>query len=118
GGSGITVVECYVPEHFASDDYFQIPRTSIAKLFDRIRGSELMVAAQVHTHPHEAFHSHADDQWAIIRHVGAVSVVLPNFGLQTTVRTFLRDAAVYALSNSNVWERVNLRRDRIVEVTT
>jgi len=65
------------------------------------------VASQVHTHPGEAFHSRADDQWAIVRHRGALSVVLPQFAATTTPDSFLLEAAVYQLNSSNAWIRVN-----------
>jgi len=44
-----------------------------------------MVAAQVHSHPDEAFHSKGDDEWAIVRHEGALSIVVP-----TSRGTYLR----------------------------
>lgn len=101
----ISISEAYVPEHHASEDYFEMPRTSIAALFDRLRATQTFVAAQVHTHPRDAFHSSADDRWAIVRHVGAVSVVLPDFGLRTTVESFVFDSKVFVLSHENAWEQ-------------
>jgi len=83
--------------------FFRIPRESIEELFDVLRGRELMVAAQVHTHPESAFHSAADDRWAIVRHVGALSLVLPYFAQRTTTSTFFKDTAAFALSAENRW---------------
>jgi proteasome lid subunit RPN8/RPN11 len=99
----ITVVEAYRPEQVAAEDFFRLPRESIAALFDALRARDLMVAAQVHTHPAEAFHSAADDKWAIVRHVDALSLVLPYFARNTTVACFLDDAAVFRLSPENEW---------------
>lgn len=65
-----------------------------------------MVAAQVHSHPREAFHSKADDRWAIVRHEGALSLVVPNFAIGTMVSTFLDDTKVYRFSASAQWVEV------------
>jgi hypothetical protein len=40
----------------------------------------LRLIAQVHSHPKEAFHSEADDRYAIITANGGFSLVVPNFG--------------------------------------
>lgn len=39
------------------------------------------VRVQVHTHPHEAFHSRCDDDWALLPDAGFLSLVIPNFAL-------------------------------------
>lgn len=103
----INVVQVYKPAQVATADMFRIPRESIAALFDVLRRGGLLVAAQVHTHPEEAFHSAADDRWAIVRHVGALSLVLPYFALRTTPETFMQDAAVFALSPDNEWLQID-----------
>jgi len=36
--------------------------------------------AQVHSHPTEAYHSEADDRFAIVTAEGGLSLVVPNFG--------------------------------------
>jgi hypothetical protein len=41
---------------------------------------ELFVA-RIHSHPGEAFHSAADDANPVLTHVGALSIVVPYFGL-------------------------------------
>lgn len=102
----ITIAESYVPVQIASEDFFQIPRESIAALLEVLGARGLMVGAQVHTHPQEAFHSAADDRWAIVRHVGALSLVLPFFAQRTKPETFLTDAAVFRLSLGNDWIRL------------
>lgn len=103
----IKVVQAYRPEQIAAEDYFQLPRASIAALFDVLRDQELMVAAQVHTHPEQAFHSVADDTWAIVRHVNALSLVLPYFAMNTRASSFLADSAVFQLSPDNAWQEVH-----------
>lgn len=110
----VRVVRAHIPAQFATDDMFRIPRTSIAALLDLVGRTGLVVAAQVHTHPADAFHSPADDHWAIVRHLGAISIVLPGFALDTEVSTFWRDAAVFQLSAANQWSRVPAQRRTMV----
>jgi len=40
----------------------------------------LRLIAQVHSHPEEAYHSDADDRYAIVTANGGFSLVVPNFG--------------------------------------
>ena len=104
------IKEVYRPVQKGSVDYFEIPRDGMAQLMTRLRTQGLYVASQVHTHPGEAFHSHADDKWAIVRHHGALSVVLPEFAKATTPENFLREAAVFQLSTLDAWVRVDTQR--------
>jgi proteasome lid subunit RPN8/RPN11 len=76
----------------------------MAAVFDELRSERLMIVAQVHSHPGDAFHSEADDEWAIVRHEGAYSIVVPRFARGVSVRSFVQDAAVYKLSAEDVWE--------------
>jgi hypothetical protein len=79
----------------------------MAALLGKLGDERLFVAAQVHSHPGAAFHSEADDRWAIVRHVGALSLVVPHFARATTVGTFLSDAAIFRLSAGNRWTAVD-----------
>ena len=101
--SRIHIESLWVPEQQAGFDFFDIPQQAMQALFGELRNRRFMVAAQVHTHPHRAFHSYADDKWAIVRHSGALSLVLPYFALQTAPSTFAGDAAVFVLSPRNKW---------------
>lgn len=105
-GVSIEVREAFVPLQVADEDYFWIPPRGMSELLSHLRENRLMTAAQVHSHPEEAFHSEADDRWAIVRHEGALSLVVPFFGLNTTEDTFVEDAAVFQLSKSNRWLEV------------
>jgi proteasome lid subunit RPN8/RPN11 len=100
------VCEIYKPIQRSSSDYFEIPRNGMAELMGRLRQQGLYVISQVHTHPEEAFHSSADDRWAIVRHAGALSLVLPWFASTATLQNFEDITAVYQLSASNRWTRV------------
>jgi proteasome lid subunit RPN8/RPN11 len=102
----IRVEEAYVPLHEAREDMFHIPPASMATLHAHLRKHRLMVAAQVHSHPREAFHSLADDRWAIIRHEGALSLVLPYFAASTTPLNFHDEVKVYRFSDAAEWVEV------------
>lgn len=106
-GSNINIKVVYEPAHRAEADVFHIPPNSMLQLKEYLRKNRLFIAAQVHSHPSEAFHSRADDQWAIVRHAGALSIVLPRFALQTTPATFFDHAATFKLSETNRWEQLS-----------
>jgi hypothetical protein len=102
----ISIEEPYRPDQTAEADRFHIPPAAMAGLMDHLRATRLIVAAQVHSHPNEAFHSPADDAYAIVRHIAALSFVLPRFALQTTPASFLTDAALYELTEGDLWQEI------------
>lgn len=102
--SGIVKVEeVFVPIQYAEADFFRIPREGMAQLLHHLRQTRHFIAAQVHSHPRRAFHSPTDDEWAIVRHAGALSLVIPEFASYTTLSSFEEDAAVFILSSDNEW---------------
>lgn len=106
-GSSTGVGEVYRPEQVVDVDFFRLPEQSVRALMRHLRATRQRVLAQVHSHPAEAFHSKADDDWAIVRHEGALSVVVPHFAAHTDYQTFLSDAAMYRLNFADKWERVH-----------
>ncbi len=100
------IFDVYRPLQQAARDYFEIPRQGMAALMERLRTRELYVVSQVHTHPELAFHSPADDKWAIGRHIGALSIVLPFFAKSTTTENFSEEAAIFQLDSVNCWNEV------------
>lgn len=109
----IEIAEVLRPVHIAKADMFHIPPASMREIMEYLRKNRLMIAAQVHSHPELAFHSRADDKWAIVRHVGAISIVLPYFGANTTPATFMQRVASFALTAENRWIQV---KNEAVEV--
>ena len=104
--SHIQVTDAYQPYHTSKADMFHITPTGMTALHNELRQRRRMVAAQVHTHPGRAYHSKADDRWAIVRHVGALSLVLPDFAFGTTTESFLDTAKVYRFSEKSEWRLV------------
>ena len=100
------VTRVYQPIHRASADFFHIPKEGMAHLMHYMDEHKVSVVAQVHSHPHQAFHSAADDKWAIVRHLGALSLVLPDFARDTTYQNFSDLAATFRLDAKNHWIRV------------
>jgi proteasome lid subunit RPN8/RPN11 len=103
-GDGVAAVhEAYVPPQIADLDYFRLPEAEMSEIIGQLRARKLFIVAQVHSHPGPAFHSEADDRWAIVRHRGAQSIVVPRFGRGVTVENFLRQIAAYALTADDQW---------------
>ena len=96
--------EVYEPSQRTRADQFYFDRESMRELLAHLRQNRMRVVAQVHSHPGRAFHSEADNEWAIVRHAGALSLVLPRFAEEATVDNFLSLAATYVLSTGNNWE--------------
>jgi hypothetical protein len=79
-----TVLQAFIPKQkpIRSEDgvgYFVSGETLF--LMNRaLSETGLRLIAQVHSHPQEAYHSEADDRYAIITANGGYSLVIPNFG--------------------------------------
>jgi hypothetical protein len=115
--SGITVTEAYVPEQEAACDYFRIPPPAMGALLTHLGETGTFIAAQVHSHPREAFHSETDDTWAIVRHLGALSLVVPHFARDTAAGNFVRQIAAFRLDHMNVWQELDAAdRERTIGV--
>lgn len=97
------IKEVYIPEYNSGRNYYQITESGNDELFKYLREKKVMVLAQIHTHPNEAFHSLADDRMATVSHVGGLSFVLPDFGEETSKDNFTEQAKVYRLSQSGDW---------------
>jgi hypothetical protein len=99
----MNVVMAHRPEQRAWRDRFIVDAAEMASLKALLRKDRLMIAAQVHSHPREAFHSFADDEGAFIRHQGALSFVIPYFARNSSVATILEEAALFELCEGNRW---------------
>lgn len=106
-GGSIMIEEAYRPLQTAKVDMFYISPSGMTELHAKLHQLRCLVAAQIHSHPGQAFHSRADDRWAIVRHEGALSIVVPNFAVDTTVDSFFNRVKVYRLSATGQWVEVN-----------
>jgi hypothetical protein len=101
------VREVHRPEQSVDTDFFLIPQEGVRAMMRRLTETRFQILAQVHSHPKAAFHSSTDDTCAIIRHVGAVSIVIPNFAVGTDSTNFGNRAATYQLDASDRWVAVD-----------
>ena len=92
GGDGVRLV---VPDQHATRSGLgvsvEVTRRGQLQLASALKPDELYVA-RIHSHPGEAFHSPADDANPALSYVGALSIVVPYFGLG--LRRGLRACAV------------------------
>ncbi|MBB4374426.1 proteasome lid subunit RPN8/RPN11 [Bradyrhizobium sp. cir1] len=107
--SDTAIQQVFVPEYFARKDVFRIPPSGMTALMSHLRTQKLALAAQVHSHPGRAYHSLADDAWAIVRHEGALSIVVPDFAMHATSHNFLEGSETYCLSSADKWLHVPKR---------
>jgi len=78
------VSQAFVPEQYPVSDesgigYF-VTGDALFELNRGLAETGLRLIAQVHSHPNEAYHSRADDRYAIVTAEGGFSLVVPNFG--------------------------------------
>lgn len=104
--AGIEIEAVCRPAQVAGADIFRIPPPAMREIIGILAQHGWMIAAQVHSHPREAFHSLADDKWAIVRHENALSLVVPYFAAQTTAFSFMQDKKTFKLSADNHWQEL------------
>ncbi len=107
GAGAARVRDAYEPEQYCRRDQFYIPPASMTALMQTLARTRSKIIAQIHTHPGEAYHSEADAAWAIIRHRGALSLVLPRFAAATTVSSFLDEVKAYERAADGEWVLVS-----------
>src|SRR5581483_8447953 len=78
------VYQFIVPEQQSISDeegvgYF-VSGETLFRLNRALAESGLRLIAQIHSHPREAYHSEADDRFAIVTADGGLSLVVPDFG--------------------------------------
>ncbi len=98
------IIEVYEPDQIADVDYFRLPPASMRVLMNHLKATRRRIVAQIHTHPGCAFHSDVDAEWAIVRHVGALSLVLPRFAAATTPSNFLEEVMTYERDSTGDWK--------------
>jgi hypothetical protein len=74
------VTKVIVPIQSTSDRHFDVPLNERLRLAQAVSAESEFILVQLHTHPHEAYHSKADDAMAFTKHTGAISIVVPDFG--------------------------------------
>ena len=104
-----------VPEFTSTWQYFEVSLDVRSVLAGALAAEGEMVLAQLHTHPGPAFHSRADDRFALPRHTGAISIVVPNFAADWNGD--LEDVSVNVHRGAGVWrELANWEASSVIEV--
>jgi hypothetical protein len=67
------------PLHTAHGGGYRIDGDWLNHFWDELADNDERVVAQVHAHPHAAFHSRRDDEFPILLRPGLYSLVVPNF---------------------------------------
>ena len=98
------ITKIIVPHQVTGPLHFNVPLEERLRIVEQVTADRQFVLIQLHTHPFEAFHSKADDVLAITKHTGALSIVIPNFGMQWDGD--LRETAIYFHLGAAVWRRV------------
>ena len=74
-----TIDEVVHPHHTASHGGYEIDDQWLTSFWFELARWQKSVRIQLHTHPHEAFHSATDDHWALIHTPGFLSLVIPDY---------------------------------------
>ena len=116
-GTTVRFTRCIVPEQTPQRTPHGLLVTVGGEALNAInrecyRRGELM-AGQVHTHPTEAYHSDTDDHFPLVTLLGALSIVIPDFGQQGTKG--IRRWAFYRLAGRARWQELT-RRDKVAIV--
>jgi len=103
------VVQAFVPKQKAISNedgvgYF-VNGETLFELNRDLSETGLRLIAQVHSHPRRAYHSDADDRYAIVTAEGGLSLVVPNFGSAPSAPT---SWAVYRL-HGREWQEMSIR---------
>ena len=74
-----TIDEVVHPRHNAGRGGYEIDDRWLTSFWFELARRQKSVRVQLHTHPHEAFHSVTDDHWALIHTAGFLSLVIPDY---------------------------------------
>jgi hypothetical protein len=103
---GICVIgDPLIPSQITGRLFFRIPQAEAFRIIQLVSELGLVIPIQIHSHPEEAFHSDADDEYAFIRHENAISIVVPEFANFPTSQ-FLVKARFFRLHTGNEWHEM------------
>jgi len=104
----LNALECQVEPHplipvqVTTRRSYRIPTEESFRIIAYLGAQGLVVPIQVHSHPREAFHSEADDEFAFVQHRNGISIVLPDFA-DCSVAEFPYCARFYYLKVGTQW---------------
>lgn len=68
--------------------------------------NKMVLIAQIHSHPSEAYHSDTDDAFPIVTELGGLSLVVPDFA---SAPLNIYDWAAYRLSPNYGWKELSVK---------
>lgn len=104
------VSSCIVPQVPASFGRVKIPPEKMIAISQEVRRHDLLIVAQIHSHPGLTGHSSVDEEKAVGLQPGFISIVVPNFASEN--RKHLTDCSVYEYVLAGKWHR--LTRDEVL----
>jgi len=110
GHNDAYVTTALVPHQVTSSRSCRIPPSAMKTISEVVRHHDLLVLAQVHSHPNEAFHSDGDSWNAVGSLPGFLSIVVPYYAADCS----LSDAEVYRYLEAGEWEHVTGSRKSAV----
>lgn len=103
------ITNCKVPLNINWGGGVRVELDGMLKLMDELVNEDLLLLAQVHSHPGDFGHSHGDDRMAASYRRGFVSIVVPNYGLKD-----LKDLSeCYVHEYEGSWEWRLLDKDEV-----
>ena len=81
----------------------QVPDDEIAAILTALP-PRLLILCRVHSHPHRAYHSETDDLNRLLSHVGAISIVVPDFARSPIV---LSECSINELDEAHRWRELD-----------
>jgi len=79
GSDATHVTHVIVPSTLAGEGWIQLDSSARLEVVSFLRAENLLVVADVHTHPQEAFLSRIDERHPYSRRTGHVAIVVPFF---------------------------------------
>lgn len=92
-----------IPQQITGPRMYQIPADESFRIIKSTAKQNLVIPIQIHSHPASAYHSEADDEYAFLQHLNAISIVVPRFG-HFDPDEFLEHAVFYRLCGPEHWE--------------
>ena len=99
------LTEVIHPNHWSNRYGLSIEGNWINKFWDDMANRGLGVRVQVHTHPHEAFHSATDDAYPLLFDVGFLSLVIPDFAMG---QVGFKKAYLTEIQPDGSWQQVQI----------